>query len=265
MKPNASPSTVCPTCNGSGWILYQVSPQALVDVYGVLAEAQDYAKPCPDCKRTGGKYRDTNVKDLTGVPEAFRFVDISKFKYDVYTSDTSILKRIVKSFVEDYDKWENEGRGLYLWSKEPGSGKTFLASCLGKSIMQAKDKLFKFITAPDYMNVVGESYKREPGVADPSLVYRNCDLLVLDDIGAQMSKEWQQQEMFRLIDERMKNQKVTIYTSNYPLDKLNLDERVKSRISAMSVMIQMPEESVREKQSAAARKDFLSRVLEREN
>lgn len=266
-NPNQNPlsNTVCPTCKGNGWILYKPDSRLFYDIYGdTEIEPNEYAKPCPDCH--GGKnqrYRDANEKDLTGVPEAFRFADISKFKYDVYAADTRMLKRIVKSFVEDYEKWENEGRGLYIWSAMPGSGKTFLASCLGKSIMVSKDRKFRFISTPDYLALVGESYKRERGEADPSEVYRTCELLVLDDIGAQMSKEWQQQELFRLIDMRMKAQKITIYTSNHPTQSLNVDDRIKSRISAMSVMIQMPEESVREKQAADNRKDFLDRVLGR--
>ena len=129
--------------------------------------------------------------------------------------------------------------------------------------MVAKGVTFRFITTPDYLATVGDSYKRESGAIDQSQIYRTCELLVLDDIGAQMSKEWHQQELFRLIDMRMKSQKVTIFTSNYPLDKLNVEDRIKSRISAMSVTVQMPEESVREKQAAENRKDFLDRVLGR--
>ena len=264
-NPNPNLNTVCPTCKGHGWILYKPDSRLFADVYGNTdIEPNEYAKPCPDCR--GGKsnrYTGANENDLTGVPEAFRFVDISKFKYNVYATDTTSLKRIVNSFVNDYEKWENEGRGLYIWSKEPGSGKTFLASCLGKSVMVAKGVTFRFITTPDYLATVGDSYKRESGAMDQSQIYRTCELLVLDDIGAQMSKEWHQQELFRLIDLRMKAQKVTIFTSNYPLDKLNVEDRIKSRISAMSVTVQMPEESVREKQAADNRKDFLDRVLGR--
>lgn len=127
--------------------------------------------------------------------------------------------------------------------------------------MVAKDVSFKFISAPDYLATVGDSYKRENGALDQSAVYRTCELLVLDDIGTQMSKEWHSQEMFRLIDERMRQGKVTIYTSNLPFSRLNVDDRIKSRISSTSVTIQMPEESVREQQATENRQDFLNRVL----
>lgn len=259
-----SSTTLCPTCKGNGWILYKPDSRLFYDIYGDTdIEPNEYAKPCPDCRGNKTRYIDANEKDLTGVPEAFRFVDISKFKYNVYSTDTTTLKRIVNSFVRDYEKWEAEGRGLYIWSAMPGSGKTFLASCLGKSVMVAKDRMFRFITVPDYLAIVGESIRRERGEEDQSLIYRTCELLVFDDIGAQISKEWQLQELFRLVDMRMKAQKVTIFTSNLPLNKLNVDERIKSRIAAMSVTIQMPEESVRNRQAADAQKDFLDRVLER--
>lgn len=260
-KPSPLSTTVCPTCKGNGWIPYKVDPREVVNIYGNLCEPQDYAKRCPDCNGVPKRYTGAHEKDLTGVPEAFRFVDISKFKYSVYKADTTGLKKIVESFVNDFDKWYAEGRGLYIWSAMPGSGKTFLASCLGKSVMTAKGITFKFISAPDYLATVGDSYKRERGELDPSEVYRTCELLVLDDIGTQMSKEWHSQEMFRLIDERMRQGKVTIYTSNLPMARLNVDERIKSRISSTSVTIQMPEESVREIEAANKRQDFLNRVV----
>ena len=261
-KASHSSTTVCPTCNGNGWILYQPDSRLFSDIYGEMDIApQSYAKRCPDCNGIVKRYTGAHEKDLTGVPEAFRFVDISKFKYSVYKADTTTLKKIIESFVYNFEKWYAEGRGLYIWSTMPGSGKTFLASCLGKSVMTAKNMTFKFVSTPDYLATVGDSYRRERGELDPSEVYRKCDLLVLDDIGTQMSKEWHSQEMFRLIDERMRQGKVTIYTSNLPFSRLNVDERIKSRISAMSVTIQMPEESVREIEAANKRQDFLNRVV----
>lgn len=262
MKSRTS-NTVCPTCKGNGWILYTPHKDLFRDVYGDTdLVPNDYAKPCPDCHGMKGRYSAAHEKDLTGVPEMFRFADISKFKFDIYNTDTTKLEKIAHSFVTDFDKWKAECRGLYIWSAIPGSGKSFLSACLGKSIMTSRGITFRFITVPDYIASVGDSYKREKGESDQSEIYRSCDLLVLDDIGANMSRsEWQAQELFRIVDERMRKGKPTIYTSNYPLTKLGVDERVKSRISSTSVTIQLPEESIREKLSQANRESFLQRVL----
>lgn len=154
-----------------------------------------------------------------------------------------------------------QGKGLYLWSKTTGSGKTFLACCLARSLMMKYDLQMRFITAPDYISVVGDSYKRDRGELDSSEVYRECKLLVLDDIGAQADKDWQRQELFRLINKRMEDGNVTIYTSNMSTDNLNVDARTRDRIVKVSVELQMPEESLRRKKAEMEQNEFLKEVL----
>lgn len=53
------------------------------------------------------------------------------------------------------------------------------------------DLRIRFVTAPDYLTMVGESYKRQEGMMDKSQVFRECALLVLDDIGTQKAGDWQ--------------------------------------------------------------------------
>ena len=160
-----------------------------------------------------------------------------------------------------FDKWQGSGKGIYLWSKTPGSGKTFLSCCIAKSIMLKHDLQMRFITAPDYISLVGDSYKKERGELDKSVVYRECPLLVLDDIGAQVDKDWQKQEMFRLINQRMSNGLVTMFTSNMSVENLNVDDRTKDRIIKSSVVVQMPEESIRRKKAKNEQDKFLENIL----
>ena len=119
----------------------------------------------------------------------------------------------------------------------------------------------RFVTAPDYLAKVGESYKRHQGEYDESAVYRECDLLIFDDIGAQKSGEWQQQEVFRIINERLNSGKVTIFTSNMCPEDLNLDDRTIDRIMKKSVVLQMPEESIRRKEAKEEQDSFLRDIL----
>lgn len=113
----------------------------------------------------------------------------------------------------------------------------------------------------DYINTVGDSYKRDRGEADPSEVYRECRLLVLDDIGAQADKDWQRQELFRLINKRMEDGNITIYTSNMSTDGLNVDARTRDRIVKTSVELQMPEESIRKKKAMGEQREFLAGII----
>ena len=124
------------------------------------------------------------------------------------------------------------------------------------------DLRMRFITVPDYLAMVGESYKRQQGANDESAVYRECDLLIFDDLGTQKTGEWQEQEIFRLINERLNSGKITIYTANMPPENLNIGERTIDRILKTSVVLQMPEEGIRQKQAKQEQDRFLKDIFE---
>lgn len=245
-----SNSDICPVCGGTGWETYNPGE---IPGYGV---PQDYGRPCLRCRVQ------RRLQDMTGAPPQFRDAELSKFGFDSYSRDMGNLRKIAEDFLVNYrERWEKSGKGLYLWSKTPGSGKTFLACCLGKSVMIKHDLRMRFITVPDYLAKVGESYKRQQGEHDESAVYRECNLLIFDDIGAEKNGEWQQQEVFRLINERLNAGKVIIFTSNMCPEDLNLDDRTIDRIMKKSVVLQMPEESIRNREAKKEQDSFLMDIL----
>lgn len=125
-------------------------------------------------------------------------------------------------------------------------------------------KSMRFITAPAYIDTVGESIKRARGEEDRSKVYKECDVLVLDDIGAQAGSKWQEQELFNLVNKRMEHGKITIYTSNMDANALNVDARTRDRIIKTSIVLQMPEENLRKKKAAAEQQSFLQMILQQQ-
>lgn len=243
-----SSSGNCDVCYGTGWQLYK----AQADGY---SHEIDMAKRCPKCF---GAWRSD---DRTGVPDEYHEADIEKFNFGAYSVDMSNIQKIARSIIWQWKEWSRYGKGIYMWSQTPGSGKTFLASCIGKSVMIKHDLQMRFITAPDYINLVAESYKRERGEYDPSEVYRSCPVLIFDDVGAQIGKEWQRQEVFRLVNQRISTGVVTIYTSNMPVEDLNVDDRTIDRIIKSSIVIQMPEESIRRKRAKNEQDRFLAEIL----
>lgn len=240
--------TECPVCYGTGWELYVTD----VDGYGSQIK---FARRCGRCSGT------RRLQDKTNVPPQFYEADLSKFRFDSYSKNMDKLENLAKNFFNKFREWEKFGKGLYIWSKTAGSGKTYLSCSIGKSVMMKYDLRMRFTPVPDYLALVGASYKREQGAEDESQIFRECDLLIFDDMGAQKSGEWQEQEIFRIVNERLNAGKVTIYTSNMPPEDLNVNERVIDRIMKTSVVIQMPEESIRRKRAREEQEDFLNRML----
>ncbi len=177
-----SDSGNCPVCGGTGFILSREQ----VEGYDVPLE---FARPCTKCQ---GERR---LEDRTGIPPQFHDATLERFGFDSYSQDMKRLKTLVHNYFARYAELAKTGKGLYLWSKTAGSGKTFLSCCLARSITIRYNLQIRFITVPDYLALVADSYKRQPGAHDESETYRICPLLVLDDIGTQRSGEWQQQEL----------------------------------------------------------------------
>ena len=249
---NKEPDDKCPICHGTGWELYKTYDGS-EEIYGKPTEIE-YARRCR-CKSNAFV-----SEDRTEFPLMYRDCDIYKFDWNSYKDDMASIKSVVLSFFNEFEKWADEPKGLYIWSKTPGSGKTFLSACLAKSVMLRTQKTIKYVTPMGYMEKVSEGYNNKD-ILDPSKVYRECTLLVLDDLGTQKTNDWNEQELFRLIDTRLSNNLPTIITSNYSIDKLNVDERLKSRILKSSISIHMPEESIRNKKADAEHKRFVSKIL----
>ena len=59
-----------------------------------------------------------------------------------------------------------------------------------------------------------------------------CDLLILDDLGTEYLSEPANAELFELIDQRIKNKKNTVISSNKDLSMIRetYDDRIVSRI-----------------------------------
>ena len=229
------------------WDLYE----ALVPEYSDIPVM--YAKPRSNPSKSG--------EDRTEFPQIYRDCDIHRFDWDCYSINMSEYKTLAYSFFNKFEEWAEAGKGLYIWSKTPGSGKTFLSACISKSVMMRTQKLVKYITPTNYMDKLSDEYKAKDTLYKPSKIYRECSLLVLDDLGTQLRSEWHNSELFRLIDERSGNQLPTIITSNYSLENLPVDERTRNRIMKASIRIHMPEESIRSKKAAAEEEKFTSKVI----
>ena len=238
----------CPVCGGVGYILFDQ------EVEWEPAPCT-YRKICPNCRQ------ERRAAEETGIPDAYIESDLSKFRFDVYEDEIQArnIEKLVRSFFVDRETWKD--RGLYLWSDIAGSGKTLLACSAGRSVSLKYDKSLRFVTTTNYLKFVGDAIGREAGTTDKSEIYRTCDLLILDDLGAEKSGEWQSSQIFDLVNERMNSGLITIVTSNYDLAKLKHDDRVVDRLAKMTFRVHMPEESIRSREAEREQREFLDRIL----
>lgn len=190
---------------------------------------------------------------------------LNDFRWDVYGGDpeTAAAERMARAFVHSYDMFGRNGKGYYIYSGTKGSGKTLLSCCLANEIMEMRDVSVKFITVLDYLELTKKGYKSMEDREDVDRVMK-AGILILDDIGVEVSREWVNTTLYQLINHRYSCRLVTIITSNSPLERLGIDDRVRDRINAMCVMLHLPEVSVRSMKARRDNEDFIRSVMRQE-
>lgn len=198
-------------------------------------------------------------KSRSMMPLEYVYKRARDIDWKIYGQDIAAQQKIANAFVINFSEFQRQGRGLYIVSRAKGSGKTMLACCIANEIMERRDLSVKFITVPEYIELIKS---KEESDKDTIKAILDCSLLILDDIGAETHKQdWVTNALFRLVDYRDKNMLPTIYTSNCEIDELSGDERMISRIEGHSVPLIMPEVSVRRMKAKEKTANFLKSVL----
>lgn len=198
-------------------------------------------------------------RSLARIPREYANKMARHFNFNLYGCDTSNMKQSVNSFIVNFKQYEEKGYGLYIHSKTKGTGKTMLACIILNEISTRYMAVTKFITIYDYLELTKKSYG-DKGTDTGAI--NNAQVLVIDDIGAHMNKEWIDTVLFNLIDRRCSNKLVTIYTSNLAIDSLCIGDRAISRIKDKSFIINVPEVSIRDIQTEKKHEEFRRKLKE---
>ena len=245
---NSEPDDRCPVCHGTGleWVT-------------IVTEAgEEYPNSVRKCTACNGNHeqRVRETKALADIPDDRT---MSSFNWNIYTGhDVRREQKTVEAFVEKFEEFEAEPMGLYITSKTRGSGKTFLASCIGGELINRYDVSTVFVNASDLLDI---SQRKTDDGADPLERLISCRVLILDDLGQKMTgRDWLTDVLFKIIDKRYQARRLLIVTSNYPLKELDFDDRIIDRLYAMSCPVNLPEYRVRSQEANSRRKAFLQRL-----
>lgn len=270
----------CPICKGTGFELFQAAQLAEIDAgaYSIIIEnhiqtynsldvkSQPYAIPCRRCNG-GYARRVEEFQQRANIPSSFYDKYLEDFDRNIYMqsdgkpADISKMMKAVDSFIEDFQKWDKEGLGLYICSSMKGSGKTYLASCICNSLIRKYPINTKFVSASELLNLSKNSDGSGNYERDPIALLCNCKLLVIDDLGQKNSgSDWMNDVLFQITDSRYQQKLVTIYTSNVKIGNLNLDDRIVDRINRTTFQMSLPEYCVRAKEANEQKIEFMKKL-----
>ena len=93
-----------------------------------------------------------------------------------------------------------------------------------------------WIDSHKYLDEIKDTFDSKGNASPVVRKYSKYGMLLIDDFGAENKTEWAMSEMFKLINNRINNMKITIVTSNLSLDQVSsYNERLASRFSSFCV------------------------------
>lgn len=211
---------------------------------------------CFPFRKAHGESGDGGIVGAVGVPKKYKTA--TKQNLPIQKDNPQIYEVIIQ-ICESVEDFIDEGIGLYLFSspnksnpKGTGNGKTTTALTVLNSYLSYRlvqhikgertiDKLpALFVKASKFQNEYNAQFRgtREQQEQASYVFYERkkqmieTDLLVIDDIALRGSTEAFSNELYEIIDERVTDERATIYTSNEPLSVVGqiLSEQIRSRI-----------------------------------
>lgn len=224
---------------------------------------ENYLDPtydCPLCRDTGyienqkcSCFKKAEIEllyDQSNIRSCLEYENFSTCRLDYYSRelinevtglssyDTAALTlKRCHSFVETFDaSFEN----LFFYG-DTGVGKTFFSHCIARDLIDRSYCVIYF-TAFDLFDLFAHhTFSTTEEARELHSNIFACDLLIIDDLGTELTNSFVSSQLFLCINERMLRKKSTIISTNLSLDRFAeiYSERTFSRISSNYTMIKL--------------------------
>jgi len=215
--------------------------------YGYSPDYTDVKYECTDCSDTG--YVGINMcrcmkRELwkaaiesSGLAKLIETQSFETFSFDYYKNNAEAYKNIktvfeiCRSYAADFDG--KKASNLLLMGKT-GLGKTHLSTSIAKVIIERGfDVVYE--TAQNFVSDFEfERFNRDYGDTSESRTarYFECDLLILDDLGTEVSNQFTISCIYNIINTRINSRKSMIINTNLTHEELQkrYADRITSRI-----------------------------------
>ena len=139
-------------------------------------------------------------------------------------------------------------RNLFL-SGNPGLGKTFLSACIAQVVSEAGFSVVYDTAIQIFSRFEEEKFGRsETGAVQR---YLTCDLLILDDLGSELTTPFLQSALYQIVNTRLISNKHTVISSNLSQREIALrySAQVASRIAGEYRLLEFWGQDIRQLKS----------------
>lgn len=224
---------------------------------------EDYLKmqyTCPICQDTGyvgnekcicfrkaiseHLYTQSNIRELLE-KASFDSFSLNYYSEDMINESTGLSARetaqsalnCAKDFVKNFDhSFEN----LFLYG-DTGVGKTFLSYCIAKELLDTTHSVIYYSSFDLFDAFARNTFSNSEESQGENDYILDCDLLIIDDLGTELTNSFVASQFFLCINERILRKKSTIISTNLTLGNFmdTYSERVFSRVSSNYTMIKL--------------------------
>ena len=207
------------------------------------ADALDEQPACPKCNDTGwvGAQMCTCLKKLCGeeqIKELSKLLDLGEQSFETFSMDyysplpwpgEALSPRENMEFI--FDLCSNYARkfgrfklrNLFL-SGAPGLGKTFLSACIARTVSENGFSVVYDTAVNVFARFEEQKFARDrldaEEAKDETKRYLGCDLLILDDLGSELTTPFVQSALYTLINARLMSNKQTVISSNLTMTQV---------------------------------------------
>ncbi len=208
---------------------------------GLPEDALDDRPACPLCGDTGwqGAKMCRCLRELCTqeqIKELSKLLDLGgqsfdTFRMDYYsqtpypgwgTSPRGNMELIYDVCLNYAAKFGRFGMKNLFLSGPPGLGKTFLSACIARTVSEGGFSVVYDTAGTVFAQFEAQKFLRDSpdglDARDETRRYLHCDLLILDDLGSELTTQFTQSALYDLINTRLVAGRHTVISSNLSME-----------------------------------------------
>lgn len=211
---------------------------ALLTSHGYPADYLEDKPACPHCKDTGwwgnevcaclnDYYARVQLEELSQLLDmenrAFEDFELGYYSPEM-DSALGVAPRAqmakVKEFCVRYARTFSASSRSLLFSGDPGLGKTFLSACIAREVSETGHSVVYDTAQHVFSRFEAQKFAGDEAADEDVQRTLRCDLLIVDDLGAELTTEFVRSALYQIVNTRLLARKSTIISTNIKPDAL---------------------------------------------